>query len=66
VRSYIQVRAGAGATGHPTETLDVDYGLGGNGKSKFHGAIQHVLGDYTVVPHKSLLVTQNTNSTPPS
>lgn len=58
VRAYVQVRAGAGATGKPTETVDVDYGSGGNGKSKFWGAIQHVLGDYTVVPHKSLLVAQ--------
>jgi putative DNA primase/helicase len=58
VRDYIQLRAGAGATGKPTETVDVDYGGGGNGKSKFWGAIQHVLGDYTVVPHKSLLVAQ--------
>jgi putative DNA primase/helicase len=58
VRDYVQLRAGAGATGHPTETVDVDYGSGGNGKSKFWGAIQHVLGPYTVVPHKSLLVAQ--------
>jgi putative DNA primase/helicase len=58
VCDYIQVRAGAGATGKPTETVDVDYGSGSNGKSKFWGAIQHVLGDYAVVPHKSLLVTQ--------
>jgi putative DNA primase/helicase len=58
VRDYIQRRAGAGATGHPTETVDVDYGGGGNGKSKFWGAIQHVLGDYAVIPHKSLLVAQ--------
>ena len=36
----------------------VDYGDGGNGKSKFHGAIQHVLGPYAMVPHKSLLVAQ--------
>jgi putative DNA primase/helicase len=52
----MQVRAGAGATGVPTETVDIDYGGGGNGKSKFHGAIQHVLGPYATVPHKSLLV----------
>jgi P4 family phage/plasmid primase-like protien len=57
VRDYLQVRAGAGATGIPTETVDVDYGHGSNGKSKFHGAIQHVLGPYATVPHKSLLVT---------
>ena len=56
VRDYVQVRAGAGATGIPTETVDVDYGRGGNGKSKFHGAIQHVLGPYATVPHKSLIV----------
>ena len=57
VRDYLQVRAGAGATGIPTETVDVDYGHGGNGKSKFHGAVQYVLGPYATVPHKSLLVT---------
>ena len=56
VLDYVQVRAGAGATGIPTETIDIDYGGGGNGKSKFHGAIQHVLGPYATVPHKSLLV----------
>jgi P4 family phage/plasmid primase-like protien len=56
VRDYIQARAGAGATGIPTETVDIDYGHGGNGKSKFHGAVQHVLGPYTTVPHKSLLI----------
>src|SRR5205814_9912853 len=55
---YIRVRAGACATGKPTETVDVDYGEGGNGKSKCHGTIQHVLGDYAVIPHKSLLVAQ--------
>ncbi len=56
VRQYIQTRAGASATGIPTETLDVDHGGGGNGKSKFHGAIQRTLGDYSTVPHKSLIV----------
>ena len=56
VRNYVQVRAGAGATGIPTETVDVDYGDGGNGKSKFHGAIQSVLGPYATIPHKSLLI----------
>ncbi len=38
VRDYIQVRAGAGTTGKPTETVDVDYGSGSNGKSKFWGS----------------------------
>jgi putative DNA primase/helicase len=58
VLEYLQREAGAGATGQPTETLSVHHGGGGNGKSKFFGAVQYVLGDYTVVPHKSLLVTQ--------
>ncbi len=58
VRDYLQLEAGAGATGQPTETLSVHHGGGGNGKSKFFGALQHVLGEYTIVPHKSLLVTQ--------
>jgi putative DNA primase/helicase len=57
VRDYLQLRAGAGATGIPTETVDIDYGEGGNGKSKFHGAVQQVLGPYATVPHKSLLVS---------
>jgi putative DNA primase/helicase len=57
VLDYLQVRAGAGATGIPTETVDIDYGGGGNGKSKFHGAVQHVLGPYACVPHKSLLIS---------
>ena len=56
VLEYLQTRTGAGATGIPTETLHIDYGEGGNGKSKFHGAIQYVLGPYTCVPHKSLLI----------
>jgi P4 family phage/plasmid primase-like protien len=56
ILNYLQVRAGASAAGIPTETVDIDYGCGGNGKSKFHGAIQHVLGPYATVPHKSLLV----------
>lgn len=58
VRRYLQVEAGAAATGHPTETISVHHGSGGNGKSKFWGAVQAVLGDYAVVPHKSLLVAQ--------
>jgi putative DNA primase/helicase len=56
IRAYLQLEAGAGATGKPTETLSVHYGGGGNGKSKAWGAIAHVLGDYATVPHKSLLV----------
>lgn len=58
VREYLQREAGAAATGYPTETLSIHYGGGGNGKSKYLGALQTVLGDYAVVPHKSLLVAQ--------
>jgi putative DNA primase/helicase len=58
VRRYLQIRAGACATGQPTETLDIDYAGGANGKSKFHATIQFVLGPYAVVPHKSLLVAE--------
>jgi putative DNA primase/helicase len=58
VRRYLQMRAGACALGLFTEFLDIDYGNGGNGKSKFHGAIQHVLGPYAIVPHKSLLMSR--------
>jgi putative DNA primase/helicase len=58
MRDYIQLEAGAAATGKHTETLSVHYGTGGNGKSRCWGAIQRTLGPYAVVPHKSLLVTQ--------
>jgi len=56
VREYLQREAGAGSTGRATETVSIHHGLGGNGKSKFFGALQHVLENYAVVPHKSLLV----------
>jgi len=56
VREYLQREAGAGACGRQTETLSIHYGQGGNGKSKFFGAVQRVLGPYTVVPHKSLII----------
>jgi len=56
VRRYLQTEAGAATTGHPTETLTINLGSGGNGKSKYFGALQHVLGGYAVVPHKSVLV----------
>lgn len=59
VRDYLQLVAGAGATGAPTEVVIVNLGPGGNGKGKFWGALQDVLGpDYVVVPHKSLIVVQ--------
>lgn len=55
MRTYLQRVIGTGATGVPIEHLFVNVGPGGNGKGKFYGAIAHVLGDYVVVPHKSLL-----------
>jgi putative DNA primase/helicase len=62
MREYLQMRAGACILGVPTETLDVDYGSGANGKSKFHGALQNAIGSgptgYSIVPHKSLLMAQ--------
>jgi len=58
MRDYLQREAGAAATGKHTETISVHYGVGGNGKSKYWGAVGGVLGDYATVPHKSLLVTQ--------
>ncbi len=59
IRRYLQVEAGAGATGYATETISVHHGDGANGKSKFFGALQYVLGPYAVTPHKSLLVTSH-------
>lgn len=58
MEDYLQMRAGACALGINTETIDFDYGAGGNGKSKFHGAVEHVLGDYTCKPKKSLFIVQ--------
>jgi hypothetical protein len=56
------MRAGTCVVGVPTETLDVNYGTGANGKSKFHGAIQNALGagptGHSIVPHNSLLTVQ--------
>ena len=57
VRNYLQRVAGAGATGHPTQTLQIDHGEGANGKTVFYGAISHSLGDYAGGIHKSLLVS---------
>ena len=58
LREYVQREAGAATTGRHTETISVHYGTGANGKSKFFGALQHVLGPYACVPHKSLLVAE--------
>lgn len=61
VRDYLQLMAGAAATGHPTEAVFIHYGPGGNGKSRFFGALEAVLGPYAVQPHKSLLVATKHN-----
>jgi putative DNA primase/helicase len=66
MRDYLQLEAGAGATGKPTETLSMHFGPGANGKSKFWGGIQRTLGSYSVSPHKSLLLVLRTSSTKPS
>jgi putative DNA primase/helicase len=58
MRRYLQVIAGVATTGYPVEEFHVHHGGGGNGKGKFFGAVMDVLGPYTVVPHKSLLVSQ--------
>lgn len=64
LREYLQREAGAAATGHPTETLSIHIGPGANGKSKHVGALQHVLGPYSVIPHKSLLITTRAEEHP--
>lgn len=57
-RDYLQRVAGSGITGYPVEHFFINLGTGANGKSRFFGAIAQVLGDYYVVPHKSMLVAQ--------
>ncbi len=58
IRYFVQRVCGTAITGHPLELLAVNVGSGGNGKSKFYGALAAVIGPYCVVPHKSLLVAQ--------
>jgi putative DNA primase/helicase len=58
MRAYLQQVIGTGTTGEAIEHLFVNLGPGGNGKSKFYGAVAHVLGDYVVIPHKSLITVQ--------
>ena len=59
VRGFLQAVIGTAATGDPVERVFVNLGGGANGKSRFYGAVERVLGhDYAVVPHKSLLVVQ--------
>lgn len=59
VRSYVQRLAGQAMIGNQQEhLLVIHFGPGGNGKGTFVRAIANVLGEYYVVPHKSLLVVQ--------
>lgn len=47
VRSFLQRAAGYSLAGHTgEETAFLLYGLGRNGKSKFTGAIEYIMGDY--------------------
>lgn len=55
-RAYLQICAGAGATGYAVEEFHVHHGGGKNGKGKFFDALLHVLGPYAVTPDRSLLV----------
>lgn len=57
VRDYLQREVGAGITGVPTETLSIHYGGGGNGKSKFWGAVKSGAGPYAIEPHRSLIIS---------
>jgi putative DNA primase/helicase len=57
-RAYLQRKAGASATGYSPEEFDIHWGNGGNGKGKFFGTLMFILGDYAMVPHKSLVVVQ--------
>lgn len=57
MRDYLRRVAGAGATGHPTQTLQIDHGAGANGKTAFYTTVAHSLGEYAGGIHKSLLVS---------
>src|SRR5690606_3668026 len=57
-RRFLQRAVGSGITGKPIERLFVHLGNGGNGKSKFFGAIKATIGPYYVVPDESLLVAK--------
>jgi len=59
MRAYLAKVIGTAASGDPVEHVFINLGTGANGKGKFYGAVQAVLGpDYSVVPHKSLLIVQ--------
>jgi putative DNA primase/helicase len=58
-RDYVQRLAGAALIGEQRDhVLVIHYGDGGNGKGTFVRAVAHVLGEYFVIPHMSLLVEQ--------
>jgi putative DNA primase/helicase len=58
VASWLQVRVGQAATGHPTpdDLLCVLQGSGSNGKTTITGAIHRALGDHAVVVPERLLL----------
>ncbi len=59
VRDYFQRLVGEAASGLVREHMFVlIYGDGGNGKGTAIGVLSKVFGPYYVVPHKSLLMTQ--------
>lgn len=58
LREFVQRIAGTAMTGHPLERLILNYGTGGNGKSKFYGALTAALGSYAVEGHKSLFLLE--------
>lgn len=58
-RRYLQRLCGAAMVGQVRDhLLVIHYGVGGNGKSTFVGAVGGVLGDYFTQPHQSLLVVE--------
>src|SRR6266536_2952449 len=59
MRTYLQEKIGAAATGYAPEEFDIHYGEGGNGKGKFFNGVTNVLGPYANQPHKSLIVKQD-------
>ena len=58
IRRFLQRLAGSGLTGEPVQAIAVNIGTGANGKSVFWGTVQHILGEYAGIPHKSLLTVQ--------
>lgn len=58
IRAYLQLEAGAAATGIPTDTTSIYWGQGANGKSCYLGTLQAVLGEYAAIIEKDLLIAR--------